>query len=795
MSLEIKRIPIQDWMIFAFLAIALVLLAGVGNIWGASLFVFGAGTWLLISPPRKTPHPWLNWACIGLLCWTLIQLIPGLAPSVEWRMAIADAGLTSNSSRPAISPVEQLYAFLWIFIAISWLYIGVNFRQLFDRSERFRSLAAFVGAIAILSAACFLMQSAGHKYPLAADSHVFTFLPNRNHMALLAAMGGVAAFALGYDTMLRKPWQGLLFFSACAICLMAVLSLTSRAAILLFGFGLGVWLLASFQRSSFGERFKIVLPMGFLLLAVLFAVGQITTPRLIVAFGDPLAVREAEGRIAIYSDSWQMFSSVWMTGTGWNGFEPVFSHHRVESLSPMAIAHPESDWLWLWMESGVPGLIFVLAGIATLTSLVLWGSRRIERYRRIAAICLLMALLHGFVDVPLHNAAVFLFVVWLLGIALPEIEQNTLVRALFIPRFIWRGIGGGLVLFGAIMCYGTMTYRPWLPDTVESLSLKMLTSPDSVGSINDIDQWLDAASTRFPFIWPVHTNQARRSLAEGNVASARVAFSRARNARKDAGVVTFTEARIWAPLSTADALDAYRETFLERDMHDRIARFQAVVNNGRQNPALYAGLGRISRNDLQLRQIFLFAWNDAVVQRELRHELVHYPRLERWPTDQHAAMLWRVGETLGWRVLAEHLSKDHEWQARFIPLYAYALEVSTGWKSAGGLLVQHVTPAEFPHYGLGEPASRLELAYRRNPNDLASALAFLRTLVESNNWERVVEVCAHFQPPAGVNYPPSMHYWRARSLYELNRGSEAERYWRAYIRYLIQSGALPIIDA
>ena len=79
--------------------------------------------------------------------------------------------------------------------------------------------------------------------------------------------------------------------------------------------------------------------------------------------------------------------------------------------------HPESDWLWMAAETGVPATLALLA----LVVLAAWKSLRgirLGRDRALRAACLVAAMLvpiHGFFDVPGHRitlalSAVFLFV-------------------------------------------------------------------------------------------------------------------------------------------------------------------------------------------------------------------------------------------------------------------------------------------------------------------------------------------------------------------------------------------------
>lgn len=769
--------------------------AGAAHVWGQIAFVAVGGFWLIFRPPQSTPHRFLNIGCIALLTWTLLQLLPGLAQDSFWRENLAVVGLLEQPTRPAISAWGQWMALVWLMAAIGWIFTAIEHMSQLGRTPRRDSLKVFAVMMAAAGFVCFAMNAGGYDNPLVRDSHVFSLLPNRNHTALLCSLGGVACFALGCEGMARHPWRTALFLLGTVSCFLGVLSLTSRAALFLLLLGMGMWMLFSARQDYTRQRFKILIPFVFLLLAVLFAVGQVTASRIFTFLGEAELARDAEGRLGIYADTFHMMPTVWISGSGWGSFETVFPFFREESLNSLAILHPESDWLWLLAEGGIMALLAVLVAVVGLVGAILATGQRMERARRIAVLCLCLAAIHGVVDVPLHNPSVFLFLAGLLGLALPPPEKD-FSCALWLPPLGWRVVGGLLIAVAGFQLFGEMTGRPWSKTTVTATGIALLQhegqaefqSPDAHSA------WLNEAVSRFPFVWSLHTNQARDLLEAGKGGDARDAFRRARAAQADQGVVTLVEARLWESRAVGPALDAYRATFLKRDFFDRQAQFKSALNRTRTQPALHAGLARISREDVGLRAIFFEVASEPLLRQEMENELRHYPTLARWPAVERDRLWWHLARVLGWVRVAEHFHRFPD-NARQSPLIAaVAAEESTGWESGGARLQALLPVPQFTAYGRDYSASQLEVGYRRSPQDVALALAFLRSQVEAQTWERVLEVTAEFRPRDRARYPSSMHYWHARALAELGRPHEAARPWRAYVKLLIDRGDVVSLD-
>ena len=63
---------------------------------------------------------------------------------------------------------------------------------------------------------------------------------------------------------------------------------------------------------------------------------------------------------SLYRDALGVIQDAPLTGVGLGNFEAIFSQYRDVSKSLREVHHPESDWLWLWAECGLCGLVAVM---------------------------------------------------------------------------------------------------------------------------------------------------------------------------------------------------------------------------------------------------------------------------------------------------------------------------------------------------------------------------------------------------------------------------------------------------
>lgn len=403
-------------------AVAAILLSGSADEVANVAAVAGAGLCIALAKVQLR-IAWIP-AVLGFLFCTAAALpfLPAdlVGPS-PWRSALPEEVMRLLGR--SVCPQPWLAHFWYALLAgttvfgVCLLSIALDGRRL---AYFLHAVAASAAVYAVLSVVDFQTD---WSYPYSGNAP-FGFLPNKNHTATLLFVGAIVSFGLmqweiarGWKTAAvlaafcgAPPLAALLFFS------------NSRAGVVFLGVGLLIWA-AGAGRS--GSR-KVILAGVAILVAFLFVLflagGSEVRNRLSVLLSEAVSVRgegvdapkDLDFRLPIFRDTFKLVADQPWTGVGLGQFKYVFPHYRDESSRAAVILHPESDWLMVAAESGLPatGLLLLLVGWYAAVS---WRGRHDEDglLRWTAASAVLAAILHGVVDVPWHRVSLgwFLFVI------------------------------------------------------------------------------------------------------------------------------------------------------------------------------------------------------------------------------------------------------------------------------------------------------------------------------------------------------------------------------------------------
>jgi hypothetical protein len=442
--------------------------------WTTSVALLAAGL-LMVWQPVRQQLPVGCWIAGGL--WASGGLLAFLAadPSVwpDWRVTLALAGIDTGW-RHTPQPAAALGSF-----AVAAATGLVALWAACQPGGRRRALTiGFVAAVCGYALFAWLGPDL-LNFKANAIAH-FGFYPNRNHSATLLVMGCMAALGLlAQGIRWRSGWQIGAATAALILLVGVQFSLSaSRAGILLLGVGTLLWLLLAGRRYLSGHASKAVALVigGFVLI-----LPMLDTPvreRLEQALeqvsaapedADPVAWSERaasfDGRVPLHRDTITMIAAAPLQGWGAGQFEFVFPQYRDWSnqLSEKVCLHPESDWLWIAAEYGVPAALGLAIG---LLALVIPAVRSIRsgRARALRAGLLVAALvlpLHGLLDVPGHKTGLLWAAAGLLALASGERPTAKYPRLAMIG---WRLAGAAVAVLGACLLYGNATGKP-LPAT------------------------------------------------------------------------------------------------------------------------------------------------------------------------------------------------------------------------------------------------------------------------------------------------------------------------------------------
>jgi hypothetical protein len=315
---------------------------------------------------------------------------------------------------------------------------------------------AFTLGVATYAIAAKFLQEAPRVGQPSGYAH-YGFFPNRNHTATYLAMGGICGLGCILQALRDNRFIGLaVALAGTGVCLWAVAAWSvSRGGVLLVAIGCLIWLPLLGRRYLGKHGLWALALIGLAVIGLFFITDSRVKDRfsktvekasLAINPVDPAApgegkpalesTQDLDFRIPTALDTLGLIRDFMWTGVGAGQYYYVFPQYR--NLTAVASEsdnfHPESDWLWMAAEAGVPATL----ALAALVVLAFWKSLigiLGGRDRAVRSACLVAALLvpiHGCFDVPGHRitlawSAAFLFA--LARHAPPSLAMPTVPRA------------------------------------------------------------------------------------------------------------------------------------------------------------------------------------------------------------------------------------------------------------------------------------------------------------------------------------------------------------------------------
>jgi O-antigen ligase len=426
------------WVWAAFWALLLLATLCVTAPWaGFHAVLLGCvGVLMWLCPPVVSlPRLWWVLAAMFILAGSAAFLPAGWFMQPAWRGNLEALGVQTGS-RVVIESRQAAEAFaLFGILLITGLWLA---GQRASASQlRFWALAFTLGvaAYAVLSR---ILQDAPHAGCLTKDAH-FGFFPNRNHTATYLAMGAICGLGNVLQTLRDKRfWAMGLALAGTGICMWALGAWSvSRGGVVLLGCGCLAWL-PMLGRHYLGKHGLWALGLiGLTVIGLFFIAESHVKNRLSLSvektglwIDPPNAVapgaakpalestQDLDFRIPIALDTFGLIRDFPWTGIGAGEYGAVFPQYRNRSsvANNSDSLHPESDWLWMAAELGIPATLALVA-LVVLAFSKSGPAIRNGRERALRSACWVAALLvpiHGFFDVPGHRitlawSAVFLF--------------------------------------------------------------------------------------------------------------------------------------------------------------------------------------------------------------------------------------------------------------------------------------------------------------------------------------------------------------------------------------------------
>ncbi len=442
-----------------------IFVTGTQDVLALVCLSIGAGAGLVLGCPVRSLGPWPLVLAALVLTSSALSVIPmesGAFPS--WREAAPE--LMKLGSQWAAMPAHVW--FWWTVLAAMLVTAVFLLTGPLASRELMVFLHAVAAVVAVYAMVSILQAHTDWNYAYSGKAN-FGILPNRNHTATLLMVGSIVSFGLMQWEVLRGYRGGAVLSALCGAPSLAALLFfsTSRAGVIFLAFGLLLWAVGA---SGSAVKRRTALAAAGLLVAFLLTLsvvgGSTVRDRLVDFWSKALQPEIAETeagdldfRQPIFRDTLAMIADAPLTGQGLGHFEYVFPHYREDSLIGARVLHPESDWLMVAAETGLPTVVVLLVAVGWYLAKS-WRARKdgdgLLRWTVASAIGATLA--HGVIDVPWHRPALGGFLFFL---ALASVPASG--KPLHNPR-LWRAAqilaGVGVVAVGAVFAWQQTTDRP-----------------------------------------------------------------------------------------------------------------------------------------------------------------------------------------------------------------------------------------------------------------------------------------------------------------------------------------------
>ncbi|MCA1658771.1 MAG: O-antigen ligase family protein, partial [Verrucomicrobiaceae bacterium] len=414
-------------------------------------------------------------------------------------------------------------------------------------------------------------------------------------------------------------------------------------------------------RKSSAARIAVGLSVLLVLLTVMLIFGGQTFERFNLRSGDAGGVT-TDLRWAIFRDALQLIRASPWAGIGLGNFDDVFAIFRDASLTSARTLHPESDWFWLWVETGWPAILLTLAGIIVLVRRVFplqEGTN--QRFRVAALIAALLFALHGVVDVSGHRVGTAFAGIFLFGMAL---RRPANLRPSFAVPLVFRLLGVVLFIAGSAWVFATRYDKSWPGAVGVENEMRLASAAQSGRNFSEVIQRATHALEWAPMKWQLYF---LRALGKVGAKRPRIEavedFRRARFLEPNAYEVPFEEGKVWITLDPGLTITAWREAVRRAGSQRPEVYGRMVALAIQYSPQVRQGLEELGMIQHDLALIYLANSGDAAFMSALRRFLEHDPKLETLSEKEKFTFfkLWADRGDPG--ELARTLESHPEWMA------------------------------------------------------------------------------------------------------------------------------------
>ncbi len=705
-------------------------LAGGRNAY-AQTILFGLLAAALALNGRTSRLPTgLGYVIAALILLGLTSFLPrSLFTLPGWRITMEhDLGVPIMQT---LSPQPWVTLEEWTLLAASAVWLTFCAGATFQENHRRFLMQGLVCGIAVMAILTLMMRW------FAADSFIRRFyeewrggeeasslFPNRNHFASLCASGVLLSAVCFRDAWARRSWFASTLFAVSATPLFAaVIATRSRGGLLILCIGFLTWVtILVFRRLTF-RRVGIALAAILVLTTAIMLTGR----NVLEHFSHSMAgtnLFNSDARFPVFQDTVRMMLNHPLMGIGLGNFENVFPRYQTYTNNVARFIHPESDWLWLGSEMGIPALVLALAAVGIIMNSSLRyrirNESRTSRHLRIGAlIASCMTLIHGMVDTPLHLTASGLTAFLLLGISIHRDNQPS---ELGIVRHLRYAACAGLCLL-SVNSWATGMGRPLWPSA--SAAQDMHRRAWTMIADNQAANALALTQTAIlwePMSWEGYYLRASARLMRGEPsATALQDFAIARYLEPNSGPICWKEAELWLKYDPPYAISAWREA-MSRETAEATNYYYAILSGLPKYPDLRSSVRTLAKTP-SLKVLYLcIAANESDAQGVMDDVLSNDPELTLL-TEYDKRRFFICWARWGNReVLFEKLSNHPAWRKAGWMVLGDSLASKNNFKAAYDLALEYAVPPPRRENVATDDVDSLRRALLFNPSDLKIGL-------------------------------------------------------------------------
>ncbi|CAN5772093.1 hypothetical protein BH11VER1_BH11VER1_10620 [soil metagenome] len=766
---------------------------GSREAWAHGTVAVLIGVCALVSPFRiRIPLPVLIPTLLALILCLGAFLPSSWFAGEEWRIVMRDDYGVPLPSTHSAQPWVSFENWLLVLVGIVWFFICLGAG--FSTGRRRFLLQSMVVAIALVSITTIVVHYLKIEVPFWRSIWRVNYygpFPNRNNFSGVLAIGSVLSMATAFDAYRRKRFSWIFFALAMIPIFSALLLNTSRMGVFMFFGGISVWMLTATMDKRSIQRFAICVSVLLVLVSFFILYGQNILDRFTGNRGI-LSTLANDGRLHIFGDAFTVLSKNPVWGVGLGNFEPLFAFSKTPGTGYLITRalHPENDWLWFAVETGIPAI--TAAFIAFLLLMKSFKSTHVERktssqkdlrLRQAGAISVGLLAIQGLVDTPLHTIGLTTLGALMAGIALNPKRAVSVTGSL--SPFLSRALGVVCIVIGASWIAVAMG-KPVIPGTAAgklyaSEAMALSIKGDNAGALDTMNK----ALAMQPLQWNYYFDRAQIKLRLGlPFQEALNDFAITRFLEPNHADLCIREMEIWLSYAPTLSIPAVREA-MRRDRNVAYSYYQTINNYLYAHPELRPAVRDLA-TDPKLKLIYLSGATGNDFQQVLQDLLNNFPTLQCFTADEKLRLfkLWYAnGDKTS---LIAKLESSLEWLKVGWPVLAGHHAVNSEFEKACQIALKNLRPPEFITLRKADLAE-LERSFLHNTTDLVRGLELYQMQKAKGLWDPALLTLR--QLAELPNFPHQIHYEQSYILYRKNEYAKA---WESMSLYLAKADVLSL---